>query len=217
MPFMAFPPPSVRPPVPAKIVLEALSKHMLVDGYHVVMDLKASRGNFLRDSLRGVEILTSIRTSRPARSDTPTRRRRRRNSWRSWGARPSRSPPTATSTPCRWRASSRRSRAPRRCPNGPTRGTCCSSRAALSRNENALKAAFDWKVRRNSARATGARWDEGPLAPRAGFPRPQRLALPSRTRATRGKTMYFRVRLAARREPEAHVSLTRRASRRRSP
>ncbi|MGZ5381946.1 MAG: aminotransferase class III-fold pyridoxal phosphate-dependent enzyme, partial [Thermoanaerobaculia bacterium] len=54
---MALPSSSVRPPVPAKTVLESLSKHILVDGYHLVMDLKASRGNFLRDSLRGVEIL----------------------------------------------------------------------------------------------------------------------------------------------------------------
>jgi L-lysine 6-transaminase len=57
MPFMALPSPPVRPDVPAKAVLQSLSKHMLVDGYHVVMDLKASRGNFLRDSLHEVEIL----------------------------------------------------------------------------------------------------------------------------------------------------------------
>ncbi|MGE5717754.1 MAG: L-lysine 6-transaminase, partial [Acidobacteriota bacterium] len=54
---MALPSPPVRPDVPAKAVLQSLSKHMLVDGYHVVMDLKASRGNFLRDSLHEVEIL----------------------------------------------------------------------------------------------------------------------------------------------------------------
>src|SRR3974377_328645 len=40
-----------------KQVLDALSSHMLVDGYHVVMDLKRSHGNFLYDSLHGVEIL----------------------------------------------------------------------------------------------------------------------------------------------------------------
>jgi L-lysine 6-transaminase len=54
---MASSPPSVRPPIEAKTVLESLSKHILVDGYHVVMDLRASRGNFIRDSLHGVEIL----------------------------------------------------------------------------------------------------------------------------------------------------------------
>src|SRR5512141_627940 len=57
MPSMAFSSSSLMPPVPAKTVLESLSKHMLVDGYHVVMDLRASRGNFVRDALHGVEIL----------------------------------------------------------------------------------------------------------------------------------------------------------------
>jgi L-lysine 6-transaminase len=40
-----------------KQVLDSLSSHMLVDGYHVVMDLKRSHGNFIHDSLHGVEIL----------------------------------------------------------------------------------------------------------------------------------------------------------------
>ncbi len=57
MPSMTVPSSSLRPSVPAKNVLDSLSKHILVDGYHVVMDLKASRGNFLRDSLHDVEIL----------------------------------------------------------------------------------------------------------------------------------------------------------------
>jgi L-lysine 6-transaminase len=41
----------------AKTVLESLSKHILVDGYHVVMDLRESHGNFIHDALHGVEIL----------------------------------------------------------------------------------------------------------------------------------------------------------------
>jgi L-lysine 6-transaminase len=40
-----------------KGVLDALSRHMLVDGYHIVMDLKRSRGNMLYDALRDVEVL----------------------------------------------------------------------------------------------------------------------------------------------------------------
>ncbi len=40
-----------------KQVLDSLSNHMLVDGYHVVMDLKRSHGNFVHDALHGVEIL----------------------------------------------------------------------------------------------------------------------------------------------------------------
>ena len=38
-------------------VLDALGRHILVDGYHVVMDLTRSRGNFLYDSLHEVEVL----------------------------------------------------------------------------------------------------------------------------------------------------------------
>ena len=40
-----------------KQVLDSLSNHMLVDGYHVVMDLRRSHGNFVHDSLHEVEIL----------------------------------------------------------------------------------------------------------------------------------------------------------------
>jgi L-lysine 6-transaminase len=54
---MASSPPSVASLHKAKTVLESLSKHILVDGYHVVMDLRESRGNFIHDSLHGVEIL----------------------------------------------------------------------------------------------------------------------------------------------------------------
>ena len=45
-------------------VLDVLSRHILVDGYHVVMDLERSRGSYLYD----------------ARSD------RMRNLWRNFGA-----------------------------------------------------------------------------------------------------------------------------------
>jgi L-lysine 6-transaminase len=40
-----------------KNVLDALGRHMLVDGYHVVMDLDRSRGSVIYDSLHGVEVL----------------------------------------------------------------------------------------------------------------------------------------------------------------
>lgn len=43
--------------VDPKSVLDALGRHMLVDGYHVVMDLKRSRGNMIYDALHDVEIL----------------------------------------------------------------------------------------------------------------------------------------------------------------
>jgi len=38
-------------------VLDALGRHMLVDGYHVVMDLDRSRGSVIYDSLHDVEVL----------------------------------------------------------------------------------------------------------------------------------------------------------------
>ena len=40
-----------------KDVLDSLSRHMLVDGYHVVMDLRRSKGNCVYDALHEVEIL----------------------------------------------------------------------------------------------------------------------------------------------------------------
>lgn len=49
--------PLTSPSVESKTVLASLSRHMLVDGYHVVMDLRRSRGNILYDAFHDVEIL----------------------------------------------------------------------------------------------------------------------------------------------------------------
>jgi L-lysine 6-transaminase len=38
-------------------VLDSLSKHILVDGYHIVMDLRRSKGSFVHDALHDVEVL----------------------------------------------------------------------------------------------------------------------------------------------------------------
>jgi L-lysine 6-transaminase len=43
--------------VEPKGVLDSLKKHLLVDGYHIVMDLKRSRGSYVWDSLHEVEVL----------------------------------------------------------------------------------------------------------------------------------------------------------------
>jgi len=43
--------------VDPKNVLDSLSRHMLVDGYHIVMDLRRSKGHLVYDSLHDVEIL----------------------------------------------------------------------------------------------------------------------------------------------------------------
>ncbi len=43
--------------IESKSVLASLSRHMLVDGYHIVMDLSRSRGNLVYDALHDVEVL----------------------------------------------------------------------------------------------------------------------------------------------------------------
>lgn len=49
--------PLTSPRVEAKTVLTSLSRHMLVDGYHIVMDLRRSRGNVVYDAFHDEEIL----------------------------------------------------------------------------------------------------------------------------------------------------------------
>ena len=47
----------ISPRIESKTALESLSRHMLVDGYHIVMDLRRSRGNVVYDALHDVEVL----------------------------------------------------------------------------------------------------------------------------------------------------------------
>jgi L-lysine 6-transaminase len=49
--------PTLTTQIDPKNVLDTLGRHMLVDGYHVVMDLDRSRGSYVYDSLHGVEVL----------------------------------------------------------------------------------------------------------------------------------------------------------------
>ncbi|MCL4809665.1 MAG: L-lysine 6-transaminase [Thermoanaerobaculia bacterium] len=49
--------PTVTTGINPKNVLDTLGRHMLVDGYHVVMDLDRSRGSVIYDSLHDVEVL----------------------------------------------------------------------------------------------------------------------------------------------------------------
>jgi L-lysine 6-transaminase len=48
---------TVTTEIAPKNVLDTLGRHMLVDGYHVVMDLDRSRGSIIYDSLHDVEVL----------------------------------------------------------------------------------------------------------------------------------------------------------------
>ncbi|MGE0431352.1 MAG: L-lysine 6-transaminase [Planctomycetota bacterium] len=43
--------------IPADQVMKTLSQHILVDGFHVVMDLRKSHGNYIHDALSGKEYL----------------------------------------------------------------------------------------------------------------------------------------------------------------
>ncbi len=49
--------PTVAAQIEPKNVLDTLGRHMLVDGYHVVMDLERSRGSFIHDALHEVDVL----------------------------------------------------------------------------------------------------------------------------------------------------------------
>ena len=49
--------PTLTQHIDPKNVLQSLGHHMLVDGYHVVMDLNRSKGCFVYDSLHDVEVL----------------------------------------------------------------------------------------------------------------------------------------------------------------
>ena len=49
-----------------------LSRHLLVDGYHLVLDLRRSHGPYLFDLVRGREVLDFFGSFSPARSATTT-------------------------------------------------------------------------------------------------------------------------------------------------
>ncbi len=147
MPLMALPSSSVMPPVPAKSVLESLSRHILVDGYHVVMDLKASRGNFLRDSLRGVEILDffSHFATCPIGYAHPKMTTPEFLDELAWCAI---TKPANSDIYTEQLASFVDTFARLGVPESHAQHMFFVEGGALA-NENALKAAFDWKVRRN--------------------------------------------------------------------
>lgn len=133
--------------IESKTVLSSLARHMLVDGYHIVMDLKRSRGNVVYDSLHDVEVLdffsqfatcpigynhpkmtspefleelTGAALNKPANSDIYTREMA-----------------TFVDTFARLAV-----------PKSHDRHLFFVEGGALA-NENQLKAAFDWKVRKN--------------------------------------------------------------------
>ena len=190
-------------------------EHVLADGFHVVIDLDRSHGSWIVDAVSGREILDfySYFASLPVGHNHPRLVGDPEFMARS-PARPSPTRPTPTSTPGSSRPSSRPSRGSR---SPPTfRHLFFVDGGALA-VENALKTAFDWKVRGEPAQPDGAIAD----------PRSSTSARPST--AARGYTLSLtntdpvkterlpEVRLAADHQPEARASRSRPRSRRTPP
>ncbi|MDL2718439.1 MAG: L-lysine 6-transaminase [Acidobacteriota bacterium] len=131
----------------AKNVLDSLSKHMLVDGYHVVMDLRESRGNFIHDSLHGVEILDfySHFATCPIGYAHPKLTTPEFLDELAWTAV---TKPANSDIYTEQMASFVETFARLGVPATHAQHMFFVEGGALA-NENALKAAFDWKVRRN--------------------------------------------------------------------
>jgi len=131
----------------AKNVLESLSKHILVDGYHIVMDLRKSRGNFIHDSLHGVEILDfySHFATCPIGYAHPKLTTPEFLDELAWTAV---TKPANSDIYTEQMASFVETFARLGVPSTHSAHMFFVEGGALA-NENALKAAFDWKVRRN--------------------------------------------------------------------
>ena len=134
----------------AKNVLDSLSKHILVDGYHVVMDLRESRGNFIHDSLHGVEILDffSHFATCPIGYAHPKLTTPEFLDELAWTAV---TKPANSDIYTEQMASFVETFARLGVPATHSQHMFFVEGGALA-NENALKAAFDWKVRRNFKR-----------------------------------------------------------------
>src|SRR5664279_679599 len=144
---MASSSPSVASLHKARNVLESLSKHILVDGYHVVMDLRKSRGNFIHDSLHGVEILDffSHFATCPIGYAHPKLTTPEFLDELAWTAV---TKPANSDIYTEQMASFVETFARLGIPSTHSEHMFFVEGGALA-NENALKAAFDWKVRRN--------------------------------------------------------------------
>jgi L-lysine 6-transaminase len=145
--LMAAPKSSLVSRVEPNSVLDSLAKHMLVDGYHVVMDLRASRGNFIRDSLHDVEILDffSHFATCPIGYGHPKMTTPEFLEELGWAAV---TKPANSDIYTEQMASFVETFARLAVPETHNRHMFFVEGGALA-IENALKAAFDWKVRRN--------------------------------------------------------------------
>ncbi|KAA0251896.1 MAG: L-lysine 6-transaminase [Acidobacteria bacterium] len=133
--------------VEPKNVLDSLSKHILVDGYHVVMDLKRSRGNTIYDSLHDVEVLDlfSHFATCPIGYAHPKMTTPEFLEELAWAAV---TKPANSDIYTQQMAEFVETFARLAVPETHNRHMFFVEGGALA-NENQLKAAFDWKVRRN--------------------------------------------------------------------
>ena len=137
--------PSVQ--VTPKEVLDTLSRHMLVDGYHVVMDLRKSRGSFVFDALHEVEVLDffSNFATCPIGYNHPKLLTPESLEELTWAAV---NKPANSDIYTQEMAEFVETFARLAVPESHGRHMFFVEGGALA-NENQLKAAFDWKVRKN--------------------------------------------------------------------
>ncbi len=178
-------------------------RHMLADGYDIVMDLREVEGIMgLRRAQADATCSTSSRTSRPARSATTTRRMDNPEFRERLADAALNKPANSDIYTTTWPSSSRPSRASP-CPRRSDKHLFFVEGGALA-VENALKAAFDWKVRKNFAKGYKEEQGHADHASPRGVPRPHRLhAVADEHGRPAQDAVLPEVRLAAHRQPEA--------------
>ncbi len=143
-----------RSHVPSAEVHATLSRHLLVDGYPLVVDLERSRGSIVRDAMSGHELIdfysfyasNPLGFNHPAMLDERTRERLLRSSVVKVA-----NSDKYTTYLAEFVDTLSRTAAP---PELPKYFFIEGGALAV---ENALKTAFDWKVRRNLAAGRGER------------------------------------------------------------
>ena len=170
-------------------VLDALSKHILVDGYHVVMDLEKSRGSYLYDARSDrplLDFFTNFATmpvgyNHPKMADPEFRERLMQAAV----TKPANSD-IYTSLYADFVESFSRLAVP---PSHSDHLFFVEGGALAV--ENTLKTAFDWKVRKNAARGLGATGGSRMLHFRNAFHGRSGYTLSMTNTADPRKTQYF--------------------------
>ena len=155
-----------------KNVLDVLSRHILVDGYHVVMDMERSRGSYLYDARSDRPILDffscfatlPVGYNHPKMADPEFREALLQTAL---------TKPSTSDIYTEHFARFVETFSSLAIPPSHADHMFFVEGGSLA-IENALKTAFDWKVRKNLARGKGEKGNEGPPLPER-LPRPLRL------------------------------------------